>query len=231
MNKPSQLILLGGGSSLKEGIDMGLFEKIKGKFSIGTNYSYKFFPSTFQTFVDSTFYNAQKLELEKLPLIVGQCRHIKDKLPNTLAIPSVSVYNRDLKGGIYSAKLCGIYTLSLAIYLLDEGDLFLLGMDMGAITKNFDDKKRKITHWYQGQTEHRGVGKVSYYDVKERGEKDFGCFKDEKKIHIYNVSTLSKINVFPKIDYKTFFEKLNNELFNQDELRIYIKEKLKNIVK
>jgi len=227
MNKPSQLILLGGGSSLKEGIDMGLFEKIKGKFSIGTNYSYKFFPSTLQVFVDSTFYNTQRLELEKLPLIIGQCRNIKVKLPNTLAIPSNSVYNRDLVGGVHSAKLSGIYALTLGIHLLDSGDLFLLGYDLGAVSKDKDDKGRVKTHFYQGITDHRGVGKTSYYDVRDRDKKDFGCFAQEKKIHIYNVSPLSNINVFEKIDYKTFFEKLNSEIFNQEELREYIKIQLK----
>ena len=223
---PKQGFIIGGGSSLQSGISLGLWDKLKDKFSVGCNYAYKFNDFTFNTFVDSTFYNTQKLELEKLPLIIGQCRNIKIKLPNTLAIPSNSVYTRDLKGGIHSAKLTGIYTLSLMIYLLEEGDLFLLGYDLGSISKNIDNKKRKITHWYQGQTEHRGVGKVSYYDVKGRGEKDFGCFKNENKIKIWNVSPSSHINVFEKIDYSTFFQKLNPETFNQDELRLLIKTKL-----
>jgi len=226
MNNPKQLIILGGGSSLQDGLSMGLWDKIKGHFVVGTNYSYKFFDSTLQVFVDSSFYNNQKIELERLPLIIGQCRNIKVKLPNTMAIKSNSVYNRDLKGGIHSAKLSGIYALSLSIYLLDVGEIYLLGYDLGSVSKKLDDKKRKITHWYQGQTEHRGVGKVSYYDVRDRGEKDFGCFRNEKKIHIYNVSPLSKINVFPKISYEQFFKQLDTETFNQDELRLLIKTKL-----
>jgi len=226
MNFPKEGIIIGGGSSLKEGIEKGLWEKIKNHFSIGTNYSYKFFDSTLQVFVDSSFYNAQKIELERLPLIIGQCRNIKVKLPNTLSIPANHIYTRDLTGGIHSAKLSGIYALTLMIHLLSTGNLYLLGFDNGAITKDLDSKKRKITHWYQGQTEHRGVGKVSYYDTKDRGDKDFGCFKNENKVKIWNVSPLSKINVFEKIDYTTFFQKLNPEIFNQDELREYIKTKL-----
>lgn len=226
MDNPKQLIILGGGSSIKEGLSLGLWDKIKGHFVVGTNYSYKFFDSTLQVFVDSSFYNAQKIELERLPLIIGQCRNIKVKLPNTLAIPANHVYTRDLKGGIHSAKLSGIYALTLSIYLLDVGEIYLLGYDLGAVSKGLDDKKRKITHWYQGQTDHRGVGKVSYYDTKDRGEKDFGCFEQEKKIRIFNISPLSKINVFPKISYEQFFKQLNTETFNQDELREYIKMKL-----
>jgi len=226
MNNPSQLIILGGGSSLKEGLDLGLWDKIKGHFVVGTNYSYKFFDSTVQVFVDSSFYNKQKIELERLPLIIGQCRNIKIKLPNTIKIPSNSVYSRDLKGGIHSAKLSGIYALSLAIYLLNVGEIYLLGYDLGSVSKKLDNKNRKITHWYQGQTEHRGVGKVSYYDVRDRGEKDFGCFKNEKDVKIFNVSLNSKINVFPKISYEQFFKQLDTETFNQDELRLLIKTKL-----
>ena len=227
MNKPTQLVIIGGGFSVKEGLSLNLWDKLKGHFVIGTNYAYKFNDFTFNTFVDSTFYNTQKLELEKLPLIIGQCRNIKIKLPNTLAIPSNSVYNRDLKGGIHSAKLTGIYTLSLGIYLLDVGEIFLLGFDMGSVTKECDNKKRPYTHWYQDQFEHRGVGKTSYYDVRDRDKKDYGCFGQEKLVKIWNVSPLSKINVFEKIDYKTFFEKLNSEIFEQEELREYIKIQLK----
>ena len=226
MNNSKQLIIVGGGFSVKEAIDIGLWTKLKEHFVIGTNYAYKFNEFTFNTFVDSTFYNTQRLELEKLPLIIGQCRNIKVKLPNTLAIPTNAVYTRDLKGGIHCAKLTGIYTLSLGIYLLNEGEIFLLGLDLGSVTKVLDAKKRPYTHWYQDQFEHRGVGKISYYDARDRGEKDFGCFKNETKIKIYNVSPLSKINVFPKISYEQFFKQLNTETFNQDELRLFIMTKL-----
>jgi hypothetical protein len=227
MNNPKQLIILGGGSSIKEGLSLGLWDKIKEHFVVGTNYSYKFFDSTLTVFVDSTFYNNQKIELERLPMIIGQCRNIKVKLPNTLAIPANSIYTRDLKGGIHSAKLSGIYALALSIYLLDIGEIYLLGYDLGAVSKSLDDKKRPITHWYQNQTEHRGVGKISYYDAKDRGDKDFGCFKNEKDVKIFNVSLKSKINVFPKISYEEFFKQLNEETFNQDELRLLITTKLK----
>ena len=227
MNNLNQCILIGGGASFKEGISLGLWEKLNNKFSIGLNYSYKFFSSTINTYVDSTFYNINLEDIKKLPLVIGQGRNLKNKFPNTIIIPSNSVYNRDLRGGCYSAKLCGIYTLSLAIFLLDIGEIFLCGYDNGAITKDLDAKKLRITHWYQNEFVHRGTGKVSYYDAKDRGEKDFGCFKNETKIKIWNVSPLSKINVFEKIDYPTFLQKINPEILNQEELREYVKLRLK----
>lgn len=221
-----QLILIGGGSSIKEGISLGLWNKLEDKFTIGLNYSYKVFPATIQTFLDATFYNNERKALDKLPMLIGQTRNIKNKGSNLLALSCGAIYNRNLQGGAYSCRLCGIYTLSLAVYLLNEGEIFLLGYDNGAITKNLDEKKRCISHWYQGQIEHRGVGKTSYYDVKDRGDKDFGVFKNEKKIKVYNVSPLSHINIFEKIDYATFFSKLNTETYSQDELRLFIKTKL-----
>jgi hypothetical protein len=226
MNVPSQLILIGGGSSIKEGISLGLWDKLQGRFTIGTNYSYKVFPATAQTFVDNTFYNTEKTELDKLPIVIGQPRNIKEKGGNLIPLSCGAGYTRNLQGGVYSARLCGIYTLSLAIYLLDEGEIFLLGYDNGSINKDFDEKKRRATHWYQGEIEHRGVGKCSYYDVKDRGEKDYGVYKQEQRVRIYNVSLQSNIPVFPKISFKEFFQKLDKNTYDQNELRLLIKTKL-----
>ena len=226
MNMPKQLILIGGGSSIKEGIPLGLWEKLKDKFTIGLNYSYKIFPATFQTFVDSTFFNERRLELEQLPLVIGQGRNIKNPPHNLLPVPCISGYDRNLTKGIHSGRLCGIYSLSLAIYLLNEGEIYLLGYDNGSITKDLDNKKRRNTHWYQGQIEHRGVGKCSYYDVKDRGDKDYEVYKNEQRVHIFNVSLQSKINIFPKISYEEFFSKLDTNLYKQNELREYVKQRL-----
>lgn len=226
LSNPKQCILLGGGSSLKEGLPLGLWDALKDRFTIGLNYSYKVFPSTCQTFVDSTFYNTEKKELDKLPMIIGQARNIKTKGSNLIPLPCGTTWDRTLNTGAYSSRLCGIYTLSLSIYLLDEGEIFLLGYDNGSISKTLDDKKRRISHWYQGEIEHRGVGKCSYYDVKDRDEKDYGVYKQEQRIRIYNVSLQSNIRIFPKISYDEFFKKLDTNRYNQDELRLLIKTKL-----
>jgi len=224
-NNLNQLIIIGGGTSIAEGINRGLWDRLKYKFSIGCNYSYNFFESTIQTFVDSTFYNDNVENLKNLSLIIGQGKNLKKKLDNTIIIPCSSAYNRNLSGGIYRASLTGVYSLSLAIYLLDIGEIFILGFDYSAIGK--DEKNRNKTHFYQGQVEHRGIGKSNWYDLEGRADKEFGVYKEESKIKIWNVSLESRINTFPKISYNEFFEKLDNYLYDQETLRTWIKERLK----
>lgn len=229
MNKPNQLIIIGGGSSLREGISKSLWDKLKGRFTIGLNYSYKYYESTFQCYVDRQFYIEQKEELVKLPLIIGNRHQIPGGvLSNTTTFSSVNEYRRDVRSGCYRANLVGIYALSLGIYLLDKGEIFLLGYDFKAVGED-EKTKKPLTHFYQKELQHRGIGKVSYYNSRS-GEEDFAPFKEEKKIKIWNVSLVSKIpiEIFEKISYDGFFDKLNKERFNQDKLRKEIKIRLSN---
>ena len=227
-SKISQIIILGGGASIKDGIALGLWDKLKDRFVIGINFSYKSYVPTILTFVDaSTFYTLPEIhpELATLPLIIGTPYQIKREqmLANSIFIPSTNVYIRDLSKGVYSSRLSGMYALSLAIHLLGEGEVFLLGYDLGTITKDKDDKGRDITHYYQNHVNHGGIGKTYYYRIPRREEIDFGVYKQEKDVHILNVSPNSNLNVFPKIDYPTFFSKLDNAVYNQDQLRTEIK--------
>ena len=50
--RPTQLVILGGGASMKEGISKGLWNKLKDRFTLGINYSFNWFKSTLQTYVD-----------------------------------------------------------------------------------------------------------------------------------------------------------------------------------
>ena len=84
-----------------------------------------------------------------------------------------------------------------------------------------------MTHFYQGQVQHRGIGKTSWYDSKDRALKDFGVYANEHKVKIYNVSPNSKISTFEKIDYDTFFSKLDTNLYDQNALREWIKYELR----
>ena len=228
MNNVKQTIIIGGGLSIKEGIMAGLWDKLKDRFVIGTNFSYKSYVPTFLTFVDaSTFYNLTDIraELAMLPLIIGCPYQItrEQMLPNSIFIPSTNAYIRDLSKGVYSSRLSGMYALSLAIHLVGQGEVFLLGYDLGTITKDKDDKGRNITHYYQGRINHVGIGKTYYYNIPRREEIDFGVYKNEKDVKIYNVSPNSNLHVFEKIDYPTFFSKLDNNQYNQDQLREEIK--------
>lgn len=228
-NNVKQLIIIGGGTSLKEGIEKGLWSKLQYKLTFGCNYSYKFFESTAQVYVDTTFYNdlIKTNDLKKLALIIGQGRNIKERPSNSLVIPCNAKYTRELKDGCYSGALVGLYALSLGIYLLEEGEIFLLGYDYGSIDNQLDSKNRKHTHFYQEQVDHRGIGKTSWYDSKDRASKDFGVYSREKKIKIYNVSLQSKIELFEKIDYDTFFAKLDANTYDQTALRDWIKNELR----
>ena len=220
--KPKQLFIVGGGSSIKESLPQ-LWQKINNRFVIGINYSYHHFKNpTFHVYLDKNFYKDNKEALDKLPLIIT--KPLKNLPSNVIQLKTITSYNRDVRKGAYKGSLSGIYALSLAIYLLDEGEIFLLGYDFCGIGK--DNKGRAKTHYYEN-IEHRGRGKINYYGTKGRADRDFGVYKNEKKCKIYNVSLQSQINVFPKISYTQFFEMINNETFNQDELRKYIKERLK----
>ncbi len=226
MNKlPKQLILIGGGASITEGIDKGLWQRLEGTWTIGLNYSYKYFLSTCLCFVDKDFYFQEKLDSQ--PLIIGNSNGIKEdkQLPNTIVIRDTAKYDRNLTLGIYKASLVGLYALSLAIYLLDEGEIYLLGYDYDS--QGRDKDKNFLTHFYQGDFRHRGIGKVNYYQSKGRTDRDFGVYKNEKKIKIYNVGLESKIDVFPKLSYDQFFKQLDKRNYHQNFIKEYIIEKLK----
>lgn len=235
--KPSQIVIIGGGKSINEGISKGLWDKLKGKWTIGLNYSYKYFKSTIQCFVDDLFYKIgdkglppeerikHEQALEKLPLIIGKFHNGLKYHSNTIPLDCKPKYDRDIKKGIYKESLVGLFALSLAIYLLDDGEIFLLGYDFGGIGK--DKRNREITHFYQGKIEHRGIGKVNYYYAKNRAKDNFAPYEQEKRVKIYNVSMESRIPTFPKISYEEFFSKLKKQNPNQAAIREYIKEKLK----
>ena len=254
-----QIIIIGGGRSIKEGIELGLWTKIKDLFTIGTNYSFNYFIPTILTFADVSFYKEQLENLKKLPsILVGNFlirKYKLEELPN-LYLLSVnnSKYTRDLSEGVYKG-FTGIFSLSLAIYLLDnlgveEKEIFLLGMDWGNITyekdkviNNFsvsdegidkvDPKNiikvgkgyRILTHFYDGKIYHRGSGKVDYY-VTHNPTIIFNPYKSIKDIKIWNVSPKSHISTFPKIDYPTFFSKLKKCSINIKKIK-EILEKIK----
>jgi hypothetical protein len=234
--KINQCTLIGGGPSIKEGIKKDLWNKIKWKFTIGLNYSFNYFPSTILSFVDEKFYKDELEKLKSLPLIIGKesTRTQDIKLPNTILLKNSHEYkglNSIKENKIYCSQLVGVFALTLAICLMEgEGEIFLLGYDFGDNGKE-DDKKRKITHFYQDKIDHRGVGKVSFYDTKDRARKLFSVYKNEK-VRIYNVSLNSKIpeEIFPKISYDEFFKLLDSEEYCQIYLRNKIKKELINIL-
>ncbi len=236
MNLPKDLIIIGGGASVKEGIDKGLLNLLPNSFSVGLNYAYKYMNTTVNMGVDERFWNDNYQELSQLPLYIGkQHSEIRNIGKNTHFLPPCRDYYRDLKPGVYSSTLVGLFSLSLFINLMDEGNIFILGYDYGPQRDEqgkplLDEKGRPITHFYQGKVEHRGIGKINWYtstivDNRITGkripnaEKEYRVYKDETKVKIYNVNLQSAIPTFPKISYEEFFtKKLTTEL-NQNDIR------------
>jgi len=135
MQFPKECIIFGGGASISEGLQKGLLKEIENKFVIGCNYSYNHYIPTFTSFVDKTFYETNIDTLKDLPLIIGQGKKVKSHLANSIFIPCRGDYKRDISGGVYTAKLSGMYALTLAIYYLGRGTIYLLGYDFGVINK------------------------------------------------------------------------------------------------
>ena len=245
-----QAIILGGGTSVLEGINTGLFDKIRDQFTIGLNYSHHYFASTMQMFVDETFAQDQKNFLEQLPLVIGKEHSGLTLTPNNYHFHTSLEYARDCHKGIYKSTLVGLFALSFLIYVLDEGDIFLLGYDYGA---SYSKSGQAITHWYQSgkiqsiytgkpqDMPHRGIGKVNWYEALHRdasnskpiprAEHEFGVYAKESKVKIYNVSTASKISVFPKISYEQFYQMLDSQSCDQDALRQEVRNKADELLK
>ena len=201
-----QLIIIGGGNSILGGIKIGLLDKLEEKFTCGINYSYRYFKTTYLCCMNYTdFYDTNRKELKKLPLIVTCNRpHPSKWEKNTILVKQ-------------SFALSGMLALSIAIDLMKkEDEIFLLGYDYGSINEK--------THFYQDEITHNGVNQIAYYDYYGHAERDFLPFNGN---NVYNVSIDSQINVFPKLSYEQFFKKLDTQAYKQEALRKAIRKSLK----
>ena len=209
MNNIKEVIIIGGGYSIQEGIELGLKSKIQNKCIITLNYAIKHFPSTLECFVDKTFYSDKKIDLIKLHLICGKYHNIIPYHPNTLALKVTTVFDITLQKGVYRSILVGFFALTLALYLFPESNIYLLGYD-----HNFKQDNNDITtHYYQSDKtlKHRGIKKISYYNShkKCKGWDVYLPYKDK----IFNVSLSSQIYQFTKIDYNQFFSSLSKFIY------------------
>jgi len=217
-------ILVGGGYSVKTGINTGLWEKIKGKDVWSLNFAYlamPYLPSR-QVWVDISFFNNNIDSLQKLNQ-QGVSMHAKLHSRYSI-IKEIKTYGTTREKRYYTGKegieknvlylgrmgSVGIFALSLAIA---EGykNIYLLGYDFGMI-----DPKANKTHFYEGELKviSSGVGRPQIYlnkNVHVRREvEDFDVFKKEEDVNIYNVSPNSRITSFPKITYEEFYGKVKD---------------------
>jgi hypothetical protein len=208
------VILVGGGASIKEGIELGLWEKIKGQEIWSINFAFLTMPylPNREVWTDISFF---KNNIDILQRLYYQGVSCHAKLHHKYAdIPEIKTYETT-REPVYSKEkmfigrmgLSGFFALSLAVKN-NYDVVYLLGYDFGSKTTN--------THYYQDSlnVSSTGVGHPELYrnhhgEVKEE-VKDFELFL-QYPTKIYNVSLESKIPYFEKIDYPTFFSKINEK--------------------
>jgi hypothetical protein len=223
MNSLNQCVIIGGGSSIKTGIDSDLWERLDNRFVININWSYKHFTGTFLTCIDDNdFYFDQRCaDIKSLPLILSLDSNTgRTYYDNTILLKDSGNYlgKDSFKRGIYCGVLTGMWAITIAIQLLKEhGEIFLLGYDASKITG--------ATHYYD--IKHRGIGDTHFYDAENLANY-FKPFVTEQNIKIYNVSLESRIHNFEKISYEKFYTLLDDKIYDQDELRSYIREEINN---
>jgi hypothetical protein len=207
------IILCGGGNSIKEGISLGLFERIKDREVWSINFAFltfNFKPSR-QIWVDISFFKNNIEAIQKLYSQGVSCHAKKHQVYRN--IPEINLYEttrnpQEMDKKLYIGRmgLSGFFALHLAVK--EEPDnIFLLGYDFSAINGK--------THYYQDthKVQSTGVGHPELYlkgDKPKDEVKDWENFTSPNiKSKIYNVSPQSAINAFPKITYQEFFNKLN----------------------
>lgn len=191
MSKP--LIIIGGGSSIKE--FPNLWDDIASHDVMSINYAYRFLkqPPKYQVSIDKLFLFNNADDMSKLSeagtMIIGQqgsC--VVDK-----------TFNPD--GNLFCGKkkLSGIFALDYALRILKRTMIFLFGYDYG-----FIDGK---SHFYDN-IEHSGIKKSrAYYDA-EGNIDGVGDFDNFVGASVFIVGQ-SNIKCFPKIKYYQFTGMVN----------------------
>lgn len=241
MEKIKEIIIIGGGTSIQEGIDSGLKDRIKNKCVVLINYAYKHFEGTFLCFGDKDFYAPIHVkynknnpdiyeELSKQSLIVGARKNPDlDNIihPNTIMIESP---RKELGK---APVLTGLFALAIAEKLKPE-KIFLLGFDWDKrdpktipLGKDYNPKSELELHYYGKEIKHAGSGYFGMYE--NHNPNNYFKFFDNSKSEIYNVNLKSNIENFKKIDYTKMYSLLSNQIFNQDELREKIKKELHSL--
>lgn len=219
-----EVIILAGGWSVKEGLDQGLWDKIKGNQIWSLNFAFKFMPylPSRQLWVDITFFRNVIKELQTLhergvPLY---CKENDIEYCNLKMINQSKVFREKTKPVadqffIGQMGLVGFFALSLAIKEFDT--VYLLGYDFGS--PNQDDKN---THWYQDLAmnefsepiKSNGIKNPLVYLERNNAPKpmirDFEYYQQFPN-KIYNVSSRTNVTTFPIISYDEFFNKIAGE--------------------
>lgn len=229
---PKEIVIIGGGYSIQEGVSLGLKEKIKDKFTIGINFSFHHFDSTFLCFGDANFYmgylkgdmygfSQEHLDtLKKLPLIIGENHNFHEVYSNSILFRTTPHWENVTENVFYKYNLTGTLALYIGTKLIDfEGTIYLLGFD-------WTESKEQPTHYYpKSEINHRGQGLRTWYRANRPSDL-FSSFLTLNKVKIYNVCPTSNIPTFEKIRYSDMFNLLTSDIYDQNNLRNLIKNKL-----
>lgn len=218
------IILIAGGSSVKSGLSLGLWDKIKGKADIWSlNYAWLEMPylPTAQLWVDLEvwrLYEKKITELHNKGVKLIAKEH--DKYKHDKRIEQYDTSNgqqggEEKKGKIFVGRsgLCGMFALSMA--LLKKYDrIFMLGYDFGVPSIGDID-----THW-EKSVSHRGLHNVeTYMQGNGRPKPAVNDYEelDKSGYEIYNVSSKkngefrTNIKCFDIITYEEFFKILEEK--------------------
>jgi hypothetical protein len=218
-------IIIGGGDSISEGLNLNLWDKIKGQDIWSINFAYKtipYFPSR-ELWIDVDFFVKNTEELQELSKQgVKLYAKIHGKYTNIPEINSLVTTRlpEDYCGTLAEEKkryfigrkgLTGFFALSLAVAEKYD-EIYLLGYDFG--TPSLADTR---THYYQDKVkelkiESVGIKRPQVYLLPNNQVRpevvDFNLYLKESQIKIYNVSINSNIECFEKLSYEKFFERI-----------------------
>ncbi len=254
--KPVRCVIVASGYSIKNDAhkikpkDLPIWDAIQNEFTIGLNYNYRYSDFTVNSYGDWMFYRENKKDMDDLPLIVVPHHNKLDPNINRCPNPvSENTYllkrSRKYLGinmlteGIFMMSLVGQFAVSLAVALGFQ-EIYLLGYDFNG-TKVGEEWK---THFYDKEIPHRGNGMTT---INKRGKqvkayktsiysgnpnRYYGPFAPAlDKIKIVNVTNNSRIETFPKISYKEFYDilKKDDAVVLQSIARNWVQKKLIDI--
>jgi len=205
-----EVVIVGGGNSITEGVETGLWDKLResGIELWGINYAFRAVPLKLKRLLwcDTTFFKNNMKDLEEQAKLGVECHTKKNN--RYLGIDNIIQHETtrkpDEKDKIYigSLGLSGMFSLSLAV---KEGynKIYLLGYDFGVPNQGITQ-----THFYQGKISYisTGVGRNQVYldgNSPKKSVREFDIYKDIQGI--YNVSMISNIQSFKKIGYQEFY--------------------------
>ena len=159
------VIIVGGGTSVKEGISKGLWENIEGCSIWSCNFAYQAMPylPTRELWVDKPFFVNNEKELEQLakhgvelvaithPLYLNN-KHVTiyRKTKEKTGYKGREAFNTaDTPPHIFNGKLGLVGTFALSVAIAEHYDnIYLLGYDYGTPTYG-----EKDTHFYQDEVQ------------------------------------------------------------------------------